>query len=71
MPFDFPDNPFIGQIFKFYTWDGEKWVLTVGGTMAPPPPTPGDGYAITISPLRAGLGSSVIAEFNVGKTTLI
>jgi len=34
--FNFPDNPTYGQAFGPYTWDDEKWVLTVGGVALGP-----------------------------------
>ena len=37
MPFDFPTSPTTGETLEgpfgeIYTWDGEKWTLTVGGS---------------------------------------
>ena len=37
MPFDFPPNPTTGETLEgpfgeIYTWDGEKWTLTAGGS---------------------------------------
>lgn len=32
MAFDFPNSPTNGQVFGNYTWDGEKWVATSGGS---------------------------------------
>jgi len=69
--FNFPDNPTYGQVYQLYTWDGEKWILTVGGVPAPPPPAPGDGYTVAVGALRGGFGSVIIAEFNDGKTTFV
>jgi hypothetical protein len=32
MAFDFPNAPTLGQVYQGYTWDGEKWAYTAGGT---------------------------------------
>ena len=32
MAMDFPSDPTVGQTFGVYTWDGEKWVSTSGGS---------------------------------------
>src|SRR5215475_11502740 len=32
---DFPNFPYPGQTFYFWTWDGQKWVQTVSAGFAP------------------------------------
>lgn len=72
MAYNFPDNPTIDQRFQDYTWDGEKWILTVGGKPKARPPAPGDGYARAVPPLRAlSTGTSIIAEFVTGKNVFV
>jgi len=39
MAYNFPNSPAVDDIFGRYKWDGEKWILTVGGRPKPPPPT--------------------------------
>jgi hypothetical protein len=31
MAYDFPNSPSVGQSYQGYTWDGEKWIATLGG----------------------------------------
>jgi hypothetical protein len=31
MAFNFPNSPTYNQVFEAYSWDGEKWILAVGG----------------------------------------
>jgi hypothetical protein len=37
--FDFPSSPTVGQVYQYYTWDGEKWYSTLGGIAGPKPET--------------------------------
>jgi len=44
MAYNYPDSPTLNQVFLDYKWDGEKWILAVGGipvTSALPPPLDG------------------------------
>ena len=36
--FNFPNSPAINEVYQYYTWDGEKWILTLGGVPMPANP---------------------------------
>jgi hypothetical protein len=37
MAYDFPNSPAFNDTYGRYKWDGEKWILIVGGRAAPVP----------------------------------
>jgi hypothetical protein len=54
---NFPDSPTLNQVFNAYTWDGEKWINTVGGI-----PMPDSAPTITSSATVSNVENAVLAH---------